>query len=87
MKFGEKFWSNNTNFIKLNLYLHKIPLAAWIHSEYEIEIVYIQPNNPYAQENVITFKDIAEIVERHGDPVSIRFVESLRRWADTKAGD
>jgi len=55
--------------------------------EYEIEIVYIQPNNPYGQKNVITFKDFAEIVERHDDEVSRRFAESLRRWADTKAGD
>jgi hypothetical protein len=55
--------------------------------EYEIEIVYIQPNNPYGQENVITFKDFAAIVERHDDPVSLRFAESLRRWADEKAGD
>lgn len=54
--------------------------------EYAIDIVYIQPNNPYGQENVITFKDFAEIVGRHDDEVSRRFEESLRRWADTKAG-
>lgn len=55
--------------------------------EYSIDIVYIQPNNPYGQENVITFKYFSQIVERHGDQVSLRFAESLRRWADTKAGE
>ena len=55
--------------------------------DYEIAIVYIQPNNPYGQENVITFKDFAEIVERHDDEISLRFAKSLRRWADEKAGD
>jgi hypothetical protein len=54
--------------------------------EYEIDIVYIQPNNLYGLENVISFKTFAEVVERHGDEVSLRFAESLRRWGDTKAG-
>jgi hypothetical protein len=55
--------------------------------EYDMEIVYIQPNNPYGQENVISFKDFSEIVERHVDEVSLRFAESLRRWAGSKAGE
>jgi hypothetical protein len=55
--------------------------------EYEIEIVYIQPNNPYGQDNVITFTNFADIVERYNDPVSLRFAESLRSWAGEKAGD
>ena len=55
--------------------------------EYDIEIVYIQPNNPFGQNNVITFKNFSEIVKRHGDEVSLRFAELLRRWADRKAGE
>jgi len=55
--------------------------------EYDIEIVYIQPNNPFGQNNVIPFKNFSEIVKRHGDEVSLRFAESLRRWADTKVGE
>lgn len=58
-----------------------------IPGAYDIEIVFIQPDNPFGQNNVITFKNYSEIVKRHGDEVSLRFAESLRRWADTKAGE
>ncbi|MRS03258.1 hypothetical protein EG832_08565 [bacterium] len=54
---------------------------------YEIEIVYIQPNDPYGLDNVITFAEVAEIVERHGDAVSQRFARSLVLWANQKAGE
>lgn len=58
-----------------------------IPAVYDIEIVYIQPNDPYGLNNVITFKEVAEIVERHRDAFSLRFADSLLLWASTKAGE
>ncbi|MHB8136076.1 MAG: hypothetical protein ACYDH1_17850 [Anaerolineaceae bacterium] len=58
-----------------------------IPTEYDIEIVYIHPNNPYESDNVITFHEVAEIVKSHGDAFSLRFAESLLLWASTKAGE
>jgi len=54
---------------------------------YDIEIVYIQPNDTYGLGNVITFQEVAEIVERHGDVFSLRFASSLLLWANQKAGE
>ncbi|KPL78078.1 hypothetical protein ADN00_07835 [Ornatilinea apprima] len=56
-------------------------------ADYDIKIAYIQPNNPKGQENVITFQEISEIIERHGDELSLRFSKSLLKWAETKAGE
>jgi hypothetical protein len=56
-------------------------------ADYVIQIVYIQPNNPDGQNNVITFQEISEIIERHGDELSLRFSKSLLKWAGTKAGE
>jgi hypothetical protein len=56
-------------------------------ADYNIQIVYIRPNNPRGQENVITFREISKIVERHEDELSLRFSKSLLKWADTKAGE
>lgn len=55
----------------------------------DIQIVYIQPNNPDPdkQDVVITFQEVSEIIEKHGDELSLRFSESLLKWADTKAGE
>lgn len=47
------------------------------------EILYIQPNGK--EKNIINFQEIAKIIERHTDPVSRRFVQSLRKWAQIKA--
>lgn len=55
--------------------------------EYDIQIVYIQPNNPDGQNNIITFQDVAEVIEKHGDELSIRFSKSLLKWAGTIAGE
>lgn len=54
---------------------------------YIIQIVYIQPNNPDRQDNVITFQEISEMIEKHGDELSLRFSKSLLKWAGTKAGE
>jgi hypothetical protein len=48
----------------------------------EIEIVYIQPekdrNND--EKSVISFDEVADIIEKNKSPVSTRFAESLRKW-------
>jgi hypothetical protein len=58
-----------------------------IQADYVFQIVYIQPNNPDEQDNVITFQEISEIIERRGDELSLRFSKSLVKWAGTKAGE
>ena len=47
-------------------------------------IVYVQPNG--AEHNIITFRDFAEVVRKHDDPMSQRFARSLLRWANVQAG-
>ena len=47
-------------------------------------IVYVQPNGD--SKDIISFCEFAEIVQRHDDPVSLRFATSLREWAEIKAG-
>jgi hypothetical protein len=56
-------------------------------ADYDIQIVYIQPNNLQGQDNIITFQEVSEIIERHGDELSLRFSKSLLKWASTKAGE
>ena len=56
-------------------------------ADYVIQIVYIQPNNHDRQDNVITFQEVSEIIEKHGDELSLRFSKSLLKWASTKAGE
>lgn len=53
----------------------------------DIHIVYIQPNNPDEQENVISFHEVAEIIGNHGDELSLRFSKSLLEWANIRAGN
>jgi len=47
------------------------------------EIVYVQPHGDGP--GVLGFHLFADVVDRHGDPVSHRFAASLREWADVKA--
>lgn len=58
-----------------------------IEVKYEIQVVYIQPNNRDGKENVISFREIAEIIEQQGDELSLRFAQSLREWASVRAGE
>lgn len=51
----------------------------------QIEVVYIQPTGD--AENVINFNEFGSLIEGIGDPVTQRFVESLKTWCDIKAGD
>ncbi len=45
----------------------------------QCEIVYVQPSSDGP--NTIDFEAFAAVVAAHPDPVSARFAESLRRWA------
>ena len=48
----------------------------------EIEIVYIQPEKDDNGDNksVISFDEVAEIIEKNKTIISSRFAESLRKW-------
>jgi hypothetical protein len=48
-------------------------------------IRYVQPNG--TARNVIPFRDFAEVVRKHDDPMSQRFARSLLEWADVQAGE
>lgn len=48
-------------------------------------IVYIKPSG--RGDNVITFREFANIIKRYDDPVSMRFIQSLEIWSTVKAGD
>ncbi len=58
-----------------------------VPADYNIQVVYIQPNNPGGQENVITFMEISQMIEKHGDELSLRFSKSLLKWSNAKAGE
>lgn len=47
-------------------------------------IVYVQPNGDGA--GVISYDDFRAVVAKHDDPVSKRFAQSLKEWANVKAG-
>ncbi|MBC8207091.1 MAG: hypothetical protein ISR85_06265 [Kiritimatiellales bacterium] len=48
-------------------------------------IVYVQPNG--SGDDIINFEDFRAVVQKHDDPVSQRFAQSLTEWASTKAGE
>ncbi|MBD3251053.1 hypothetical protein GF380_01075 [Candidatus Uhrbacteria bacterium] len=48
-------------------------------------IVYVQPNG--TGDDIINFEDFRAVVQKHDDPVSQRFAQSLREWATVKAGE
>ena len=49
------------------------------------KVVYIQPTGD--GENVITFNEFGSLIEGIDDPITQRFVESLKTWSAIKAGD
>jgi len=57
-----------------------------IPADYNIQVVYIQPNNPLGQENVITFEEISQLIKKHGDELSLRFSKSLLKWSNPRVG-
>ncbi len=48
------------------------------------EVLYIQPNGD--GEQVVSFATLADIIEKNDDPFAKRFAQSLREWAQVKAG-
>jgi len=48
-------------------------------------IVYVQPNGNGP--DIISFREFADVVERHADSVSSRFAGSLREWGEIQAGE
>jgi hypothetical protein len=48
-------------------------------------IVYVQPNGNGPE--IISFREFADVVRRHDDPVSQRFAVSLCEWAEIQAGE
>ena len=51
----------------------------------ELVVVYIQPEGD-GDNNIISFENFRSVVERHTDPLSTRFAQSLREWAEIPAG-
>ncbi|HEX2786405.1 MAG TPA: hypothetical protein VHP32_00735 [Ignavibacteria bacterium] len=56
----------------------KIPVS--ICKDYDVEIVYIQPQNPDNISNVISFNEIVTILSSNEDDLTNRFVKSLKDW-------
>lgn len=50
-------------------------------AECEVKIVYIQPHSGVADEEVISFAEVANIVDVNDDEISQRFAASLRLWS------
>ena len=48
-------------------------------------IVYVQPNG--TGPDIISFEEFQAVVQKHDDPVSKRFAQSLLKWANTRAGE
>lgn len=47
-------------------------------------VVYVQPIGEGP--DIISFDEFRKIVARHDDPLSVRFAQSLERWAEIEAG-
>lgn len=61
-------------------WIDKINEINTSHVYKNIEIVYIQPNNYKAEDNVITFQEIFECLSYKNDSLTIRFLKSLKEW-------
>lgn len=55
--------------------------------EYKTSMVFIQPNAKSEDKQSIGFEEIANIIEKRQDPLSLRFSKSLREWSKSKAGE
>jgi hypothetical protein len=58
-----------------------------VKDQYQTRLVYIQPNVKDDNELSIGFEEIADIIEKRKDPLSLRFSRSLREWRKSKAGE
>lgn len=57
---------------------NKIPIN--ICEDYNVEIIYIQPQNSESLENIISFNEIASILSERKDDLTKRFIKSLNSW-------
>lgn len=51
----------------------------------QIRVVYLQPTGE--GENVINFNEFGGLIEGFDDPITQRFVESLKTWSEIRAGN
>jgi hypothetical protein len=51
----------------------------------QMKVVYIQPVDE--GENIINFNEFASLIGGLGDPITQRFVQSLKTWSQIEAGD
>ena len=58
-----------------------------VQIDYDLEIAYIQPNNREGKSNIVSFQEASQIIRQHGDELSVRFSDSLLRWATVQAGE
>lgn len=58
-----------------------------VNEKHQLDLWYIQPNIPKGAKNVISFLQVAEVVDSHKDEFSQRFVKSLKLWASRQAGN
>jgi len=49
-------------------------------SIYDIEIIYLQPNSDNSDKTIISFEEIANILEDKQDELSKRFIKSIKEW-------
>ena len=50
--------------------------------DYEISVVYIQPNNQENDNNIVSFSEVISVLSDQNDDLTKRFVESLRKWTE-----
>ncbi len=62
--------------------IRKVKIIAPIEQS---KVVYIQPTGD--GENVINFREFGSLIEGIDDPITQRFVESLKTWSEIKAGN
>lgn len=65
-----------------NALIREVKIVAPVE---QMKVVYLQPTGE--GENVITFNEFAGLIEGIGDPITQRFVKSLKTWSEIKAGD
>jgi len=62
--------------------IRKVKIIAHVGQS---KVVYLQPTGD--GESVITFKEFGSLIEGIDDPITQRFVESLKTWSEIKAGE
>ena len=67
---GAKAWDT---FMTLTATAKKLGVSIYhyihdrVSADYDIQIVYLQPNNPEGSEDIISFQDAAQIIRQHDD--------------------